>query len=146
MDCRYKNISLVLNWKMTSIYNLLSLHKTHTDKATCDLSSNSEQFLCMHAAQRHVSQHDQVALSARHLRISRPIARAKGGGTALPTCRCLSRMVPKNRYVSGKPCDLAHSRTLTTRCCSGCKTRPCLPIGSGLVTVVLKNPSHSSLP
>jgi len=26
--------------------------------------------------------------------------------------------------VSGNPCERAHSRTLTTLCCSGCKTRP----------------------
>ena len=80
-------------------------------------------------------------------------------------------MFPKKRKVSGKPCDRAHSFTLTTRCCSGCNTRPyrfghverldplklkvwepitifqtCLPIGSGFVTVVLKNPSQDSLP
>ena len=40
------------------------------------------------------------------------------------TCLCLSRIEPKNLYVSGNPWDLAHSRTLTTRCCSGCNTRP----------------------
>ena len=34
-------------------------------------------------------------------------------------------MLPKNLKVSGKPCDRAHSRTLTTRCCSGWSTRPC---------------------
>ena len=30
--------------------------------------------------------------------------------------------------------------------CSGCMTLPCLPIGSGFVMVVEKNPSHSTLP
>lgn len=40
------------------------------------------------------------------------------------TCLCLSRTLPKNRYVSGKPWERAHSLTLTTRCCSGCNTRP----------------------
>ena len=33
-------------------------------------------------------------------------------------------MLPKNLYVSGNPWDRAHSRTLTTLCCSGCSTRP----------------------
>ncbi len=83
--------------------------------------------------------------------------------------------------MSGNPWERAHSLTLTTRCCSGWRTRPCkhnyqyncnrvqlyqlvslqfiswlvciwhvgntcLPMGSGLVTVVLKNPSHSRRP
>ena len=30
--------------------------------------------------------------------------------------------------------------------CSGCMTLPCFPIGSGLVMVVEKKPSHSTLP
>ena len=41
---------------------------------------------------------------------------------------------------------LAHSLTETTLCCSGWRTRPCLPMGSGLVTVVEKWPSHSRRP
>ena len=78
--------------------------------------------------------------------ISKPIARPIGGGTALPTCLCLSMMWPSKMYQSGKPCDLAHSLTDTTRCWSGCKTRPCFPIGCGLVTVVEKNPSQAKRP
>lgn len=42
--------------------------------------------------------------------------------------------------------DLAHSLTVTTLCCSGCKTLPCLVMGSGSVTVVPKCPSHSRRP
>ena len=56
--------------------------------------------------------------------ISLAMAKARGGGTAFPTCRCRSKMVPKNLKLSGNPWERAHSRTLTTRCCSGCNTRP----------------------
>ena len=78
--------------------------------------------------------------------ISKPIALPIGGGTALPTCLCLSMICPSKMYPSGKPCDLAHSLTDTTRCWSGCNTRPCFPIGCGFVTVVEKNPSQARRP
>lgn len=86
------------------------------------------------------------SMAETHFLISNPMAAPIGGGTALPIWRCLSRMFPKKWYVSRNPCDRAHSRTLTTLFCLGCSTRPCLPIGSGFVTVVLKNPSHSKRP
>ena len=46
-------------------------------------------------------------------RIFFPMQRlARGGGTAFPTCRCLPRMLPSSREVSGKPWERAHSRSL----------------------------------
>ena len=51
--------------------------------------------------------------------ISIPMACPIVGGTALPICLYLSRVVPANLNESGNPCERAPSLTLTTLCCSG---------------------------
>merc|ERR1719187_987023 len=112
---------------------------------TTYIVSNYEVFNCKIPTPKKLKLLQAVFFKMAFL-ISNPKALPIGGGTAFPISLCLSRIVPANLKLSLKPWLLAYSLTLSSLFCSGWTTWPCLPSGSGSVMVVLKIPSHGTLP